>query len=110
MANTIIEICQLDPLAVIDVRVIVTTENGAKGVRTYAFDHDVSFAEILLRVGQKGGDLIDVRLRAAPGTAIRREALRSAEIGYVDVGGDMLQTQRDRAMLERCFGKDVLGS
>lgn len=110
MAKTLIEIVQPSPTAVIDVRVVVRTSDGQKGVRNYAFEHDVSFAEILVRIGQTAGDTIDVRLRAAPGSAIRREALRSAEIGYVDIGGDMLQTQRDRALLERCFGKDVLGS
>lgn len=109
MANTLIEICQDSPTAIIDVRVIVTTDGGAQGVRTYAFEHDVSFAEILVRIGQAAGDVVDVRLRAAPGTAVRREALRSAECGYVDIGRDMLQTQRDRALLERCFGKDVFG-
>lgn len=119
MTTTLVEIVQPQASAVIDVRVVVTLDDGRHGSRVYSFDADVPFDEIMKRIGVVIDSTLKVVLRAPLGSLLWRGALRSTDSGpYVldhvaafreVLNGDVVQLEQDRDHLKRCLAKGVFG-
>lgn len=116
MLRTSVEIVQPRAGAIIDVRVCVTTTSGAQGVRIWTFESDVSFDEILKRIGCEIGPNLEITLRADYGSPLRRQALRMTGDGRLNLEsdspareatGDPVQAQTDREHLKRCYAKGI---
>lgn len=119
MSHTIVEIIQPAVSNVIDCRVTVKTDSGPIGVRTYAFENDVPFDEIIKRIGVALTRDVKIVLRAPYGSQLRRTALRSVEAdnvvldsdspGRESLNVDVWELERTRRKLERIYTKDVFG-
>lgn len=117
MSHTIVEIIQPSVTNVIDVRVRVQTDSGPVGVRVYAFENNVSFDEIIKRIGVALTREVKIVLRAPYGSHLRRTALRSVEAdnvvldsdspGREALNTDVWELERTRRKLERIYTKDV---